>query len=76
MKPRVTEGFSRLGISLRVIGLKPWYIAGLVQDCDNSSALAMELLQSGTKPSIYEGCYTIQKYISHVLLKYIDDIAT
>ena len=31
-----------------------WYhIDGLVQDCSNSSALAMELLQSCTKPSIY-----------------------
>ena len=29
------------------------YIGGLVQDCNNSSALAMELLQSCTKPSIY-----------------------
>ena len=27
-------------------------IDGLVQDCSNSSALALELLQSGTKPSI------------------------
>ena len=26
---------------------------GLVQDCSNSSASAMELLQSCTKPSIY-----------------------
>ena len=26
---------------------------GLVQDCSNSSAFAMELLQSGTKPLIY-----------------------
>ena len=30
-----------------------FYIDGLVQDCSNSSALAMELLQSCTKPSIY-----------------------
>ena len=30
-----------------------WYIDGLVQDCGNSSALAMELLQSCIKPSIY-----------------------
>ena len=30
------------------------YIDDLVQDCSNSSALAMELLQSYTKPSI---CY-------------------
>ena len=29
------------------------YVDGLVQDCSNSSALAMELLQSCTKPSIY-----------------------
>ena len=30
-----------------------WHLNGLVQDCSNSSALAMELLQSCTKPSIY-----------------------
>ena len=29
------------------------YISGLVQDCSNSSALAMELLQSCPKPSIF-----------------------
>ena len=29
------------------------YIDGLVQDCSNSSALAVELLQSCAKPSIY-----------------------
>ena len=29
-----------------------FYFDGLVQDCSNSSALAMELLQSCTKPSI------------------------
>ena len=29
------------------------YIDGLVQDCSNSSALAMELLQSCTNPLIY-----------------------
>ena len=29
------------------------YFDGLVQDCSNSSELAMELLQSCTKPSIY-----------------------
>ena len=33
---------------------------GLVQDCSNSSTLAMELLQSGTKPL---KCPTQQKYI-------------
>ena len=29
------------------------HIDGLVQDCSNSSALTMELLQSGTKPSTF-----------------------
>ena len=29
------------------------HIDGLVQDCRNSSALTMELLQSSIKPSIY-----------------------
>ena len=29
-----------------------WYIDGLLQDCSNSSALAMELLQSCTEPPI------------------------
>ena len=31
----------------------PTYIDGLVQDCNNSIANALELLQSCTKPSIY-----------------------
>ena len=35
------------------------YIDGLVQDCSNSSAFAMELLQSYIKPSIYI-------YVAHV----------
>ena len=34
------------------------YIDGLAQDCSNSSALAMELLQSYAKPSIW----SIQQY--------------
>ena len=33
------------------------YIDGLVQDCSNSSALAMELLQPCTKPSISSSMY-------------------
>ena len=32
------------------------YSDGLVQDCSNSSVLAMELLQSCTKPLIYLIC--------------------
>ena len=35
------------------------HVDGLVQDCGNSSALAMELLQSWIKPSMY--CY--RKYV-------------
>ena len=31
------------------------HVDGLVQDCSNSSALAMELLQSFTKPSTSVG---------------------
>ena len=37
------------------------HIDGLVQDCSNSSALAMELLQSCTKSSIYKSpCLNVQ----------------
>ena len=36
-------------------------IDGLVEDCSISSALAMEILQSCTKPSIYDEC-------THILL--------
>ena len=34
-----------------------WHFVGLVQDCSNSSALAMEILQSCTKPSISFKCF-------------------
>ena len=34
-----------------------WYIGGLVQDCSNSIASAKGLLQSCTKPSIYDIFY-------------------
>ena len=36
--------------------LQPDNIDGLMQDCSNFSALAMALLQSCTKLSIYENC--------------------
>ena len=40
-------------------------IDGLVQDCSNSSAVAMELLQSCTKPSIWACiCLVTSKYIT------------
>ena len=35
------------------------YINGLAQDCSNSSALAMELLQTCTKPSTCRLSYTV-----------------
>ena len=38
-------------------------IGGLVQDCSNSSALAMELLQSCTKPS-EQGCQVVRYHSS------------
>ena len=41
------------------------YVDGLVQDCSNSIALAMELLQSCTKPSMCSIKY------SHVLLCFV-----
>ena len=52
------DSLSNYGRSLRkpglnMSGLLGVYIDGLVQDCSNSSALAMELLQSCTKPSIW-----------------------
>ena len=36
-----------------------WYFDGLVEDCSNTSALAMKLLKSCTKPSISRGVYFI-----------------
>ena len=43
------------------IGAYTHDIDGLVQDCINSSALALELLQSCSKPSIY-GWYNNQMH--------------
>ena len=48
------------------------YWVGAVQDCNNSSALAMELLQScTTKPSIYtfHYNYNLLKYVEHARCK-------
>ena len=44
------------------------YFIGFVQDCCNSSVLAMELLQSYTKPSI--SCYFVYTKNQYVQLKY------
>ena len=48
------------------------YIDGLVQDCSNSSALAMELLQSCTKPSIYASVNEAITGWDHVLFWWPD----
>ena len=49
------------------------YFDGLVQDCGNSSALAMELLQSCTKPSIaLELLQCISNGVTAILHKAID----
>ena len=47
-------------------------IDSLVQDCSNSSALAMELLQSCTKPSRY--CYSKWPTKSYELLGHFESI--
>ena len=43
------------------------HIDGLVKDCSNSSALAMELLQSCAKPSIRYSSYQVGKDYSYYL---------
>ena len=43
----------RNGCSLAEIHKRVFYIDGLVQDHSNSSAIEVELLQSCTKPSMY-----------------------
>ena len=43
------------------------YINGLAHACSNSSALALELLQSSTKPSIW----TYKNYLLHPGKKYM-----
>ena len=49
------------------------YIDSLVQDCSNSSVLAMELLQSCTKPSILH-CPALQLYpeVHKILTKFLN----
>ena len=44
----------------RLIYIYYIYINGWVQDCSNSSALAMELLQSYTESSIYYHAYVVK----------------
>ena len=44
------------GLSKILSQVQMQYIDGLVQDCSNSIANALELLQSWTKPGIYKDC--------------------
>ena len=49
-------------------------IYGLLQDCSNCSALAMELLQSCTKSSIFSNtkqCYSISHQCDHSKIKHL-----
>ena len=52
------------------------YVDGLVQDCSNSSVLAMELLQYCTKPLIsWYNNLNSSKYIKHILcMLYFDAV--
>ena len=72
------------GDRIDVPKIKQPYINDSVQDCNNSIALAMELLQSCTKPSIclqfyvqclrYDSCYNFIKNIKlhvHFILWYL-----
>ena len=45
--------FEQMVEVFRMVQLSNAYIDGLVRDCSNPNALAMELLQSCTKPSIW-----------------------
>ena len=49
-----------------------WHIDGLVQDCSNSSALAVGLLQYCTKPSIYVLCGSNDLISNNIYAIHID----
>ena len=49
------------------------YIDGLVQDCSNSIAYALELLQFCTKPSIYSTCMYVLSDNCIRLFRYVCD---
>ena len=53
-----SQGICRHGIDQVVKEYSERHIEGLAQDCSISSALAMDLQQSCTKPSIWEGLST------------------
>ena len=50
---QTNRAMNRATLNIQITGLIGHiYIDGLVQDCSNSSALPMELLQFSTEPSI------------------------
>ena len=65
-KDRVSNGLvTNWSISTSFLTQKS-HIDGLVQDCSNSSALALELLQSCAKPSIYQCSSTRLWYLQYI----------
>ena len=57
------EGHGARGLRAIMIIVK-YYIDGLAQDCDNSSAKALELPQSCAKPSMSKFTVDLALYIS------------
>ena len=51
-----------------ILNVNIWHIYGLTQDCSNSSALAMELLQSCAEPSIYSTWNIHSALLSFVII--------
>ena len=63
MNPVITQLISPV-IGMYFLGIAVVHIDGLAQDCSNSSALAMELLQSCTKPPIMLMCRVETRWTS------------
>ena len=62
----------RCGCNLKIVIFKLYMDDSLVQDCSNSSALTMELLQSCTKPSIWYciSCEIALRWMPQDLIEY------
>ena len=53
------------------------HVDGLVQNCSIPSVIAMEILQSGTKPSVYHNIYTVINYrVTKIVSRYISSYVT
>ena len=59
-----------ISLIVRNSSVAKYHFDGLVQDCSNSSALAMELLQSSTKPTIYILIELDLKYLSEMVPRF------